>query len=102
MTDKPRPQPPLDDVGKLLFEGKDVADYLFQVPDDEAQRDRLRVLLDGIVEAAKIGGHNELPRIAREVRTTLAEPASPRAAEMLQVGFGRMVRLWQAARSGLF
>ncbi len=102
MTDKRRPQPPLDDVGKLLFEGKDVADYLFQLPDDEAQRDRLRGLLDGLVEAAKVGGHNELPRIAGEVRATLAEPASPQSAEMVQVGFDRMVRLWQAARSGLF
>ncbi len=102
MNDKPRPQPPLDDVGKLLFEGKDVAGYLFQVPDDEAERDRLRGLLDRTIEAAKTGGHNELPRIASELQATLAEPASPQAADMLQVGFDRMVRLWQAARSGLF
>lgn len=102
MTDKRRPQPPLDNVGKLLFEGKDVADYLFQVPDDEAQRQRLRGVLTGIIDAAKAGGHNELPRIAEEAQASLAEPSSPQAAEMVQVGFDRMVRLWQAARSGLF
>jgi hypothetical protein len=46
--------------------------------------------------------HRELPRIAGELLDKLAEPPSIPAAEMVQAGFDRMWRLWQAARSGLF
>ncbi len=34
---------PLDPLGELCMEGLEVANYLFQVPDDEGQWKRLRV-----------------------------------------------------------
>jgi hypothetical protein len=33
-SSKPKPSPPMDEVGKLLAAGKDIATYLFQAPDD--------------------------------------------------------------------
>ena len=103
MPGSPNPPPgPVDALGRLLFEGKDVADYLFQVPDDEGQRERLRGILAEVIVEARSGSHHELPRIAEEVKAVLDEPPSAPGAEMLQAGFDRLLRLWQAARSGLF
>ncbi len=96
------PRGPVDALGKLLFEGKDVTDYLFQVPDDESQRERLRGILTEVIAEARAGGHHELPRIAAEVKAVLDEAPSAPGAGMLQAGFDRLLRLWQAARSGLF
>ena len=101
-SSKPKPRPPMDEVGKLLTAGKDIATYLFQVPDDESQRERLRAILASIETETKGGNHRELPRIASEVAATLSEPPSIPAAEMVQAGFDRMWRLWESARSGLF
>jgi hypothetical protein len=102
MTGQSANRPPvLDAVGKLCYEGKDLAAYLYQVPDDESQRSRLRTVLDAILQQAG-RQHRELPRIAQELKAALDQPPSPAQAELLQDGFDRMVKLWQAARSGLF
>jgi len=57
--------------------------------------------LDAILQQAG-RQHRELPRIAQELKAALDQPPSPAQAELLQDGFDRMVKLWQAARSGLF
>lgn len=105
MADRPSRDRPkvLDEIGKLCQAGKDVATYLHQQPADEAQRVRMREILDGIIEEAPTTQHRELKRIAEELKQQALEgPPSIAQAELLQDGFDRMVKLWQAARSGLF
>src|SRR3989442_6446540 len=97
-----RPQPPLlDTLGKLCTEGKEAADYLWQVPKDEAMRQKILDLLDQIaVESAK-QGRKEMPRICEELKTAAQASASPQQVDILVSGFDRLVHLWQAAQSGL-
>ncbi len=65
--------PVLDKVGKLCLEGKDVAAYLYQVPDDEGQRARLRAILDGILNESAVKKRKELPSIAQGLKEVLSE-----------------------------
>jgi hypothetical protein len=108
MADDPKPAPrkstpPLmDRLGELCTAGRDSATYLWQVPNDEAVRRKLAVLLADIkVEAAK-GGRQEMGRLVGELETALAATPSPQQVEILQDGFDRLLRLWAAAKSGLF
>src|SRR5256884_4340435 len=96
-----RPQPPLlDTLGKLCTEGKEAADYLWQVPKDEAMRQKILDLLDQIaVESAK-QGRKEMPRICEELKTAAQASPSPQQADILGNGFDRLVHLWQAGTSG--
>jgi hypothetical protein len=91
----------LDPLGKLCFEGQDVANYLFQVPDDASQWDRIRSIVDAIlIEAAKTT-RRELPAIAKEMKEALTQAPSVMVAEQLMSGFDRMTKLWKSAKSGL-
>jgi hypothetical protein len=108
MTDDPKPAPrrqvpPLmDRLGELCKAGRDSATYLWQVPDDESVRRKIAGILAEIkVEAAK-GGRQEMGRLAVELETALGVSSSPQQVEILQDGFDRMIRLWAAAKSGLF
>ena len=108
MSDDPkpaprRPMPPLmDRLGELCKTGKDSATYLWQVPDDESVRRKITAVLAEIkVEAAK-GGRQEMGRLVIELETALAASPSPQQVELLQDGFERLIRLWAAAKSGLF
>jgi hypothetical protein len=98
-----RPVPPLmDRLGELCKAGRDSASYLWQVPDDEGVRRKIAAILAEIkVEAAK-GGRQEMGRLAGELETALGVSASPQQVELLQDGFDRLIRLWAAAKSGLF
>ncbi len=102
MTDRPqRPRPLLDALGQLCYSGRDSASYLWQVPEDQNVR---RSIADALVkikaEAAK-QGRREMGRIAAEMETALAASPSPQQVEILQDGFDRLTKLWQAAKSGL-
>src|SRR2546426_8611388 len=69
MTEQPRRSGPplLDALGKLCTEGKQAADYLWQVPKDEVMRQKILELLDQIaLESAKQG--KEMPRICEELK----------------------------------
>jgi hypothetical protein len=89
-------------LGELCKSGRDSASYLWQVPDDEGARRKIAAVLAEIkVEAAK-GGRNEMTRLATELETALSVSPSPQQVELLQDGFDRMIRLWAAAKSGLF
>src|SRR5256712_11058689 len=96
-----RPQPPLlDTLGKLCTEGKEAADYLWQVPKDEAMRQKILDLLDQIaVESAK-QGRKEMPRICEELKTAAQASASPQQVDILVNGFDRLGHLWQGDKTG--
>jgi hypothetical protein len=108
MTEDPRPaprkaNPPLmDRLGELCTAGRDSATYLWQVPDDESVRRKIAQILAEIkMEAAK-GGRREMGRVVEELETAVAASPSPQQVEILQDGFDRLIRLWAAAKSGLF
>jgi hypothetical protein len=46
-------------------------------------------------------GRREMTRLVGELETALGASASPQQVEILQDGFDRLVKLWQAAKSGL-
>lgn len=98
-----KPIPPLmDRLGELCVAGRDSATYLWQVPTDESVRARIADLLAQIkVEAAK-QGRQEMGRLVLELETAVAVSPSPQQVELLQDGFERLMRLWAAAKSGLF
>jgi len=91
----------LDPLGKLCFEGQDVATYLFQVPDDEAQWERIRGIVDAIMAETANSNRRELPAIAAELKAALSQPPSMMVAEQLMTGFDRITKLWKSAKSGL-
>jgi hypothetical protein len=97
-----RSQPPLmDALGTLCTEGKQLADYLWQVPKDEAARQKIIALLDQIAAEGTKQGRKEMPRICEELKTAAKATPSPQQVDMLVSGFDRLVSLWQAAKSGL-
>ena len=97
-----RSRPPLmDALGKLCTEGKQLADYLWQVPKDEAARQKIIALLDQIAAEGTKQGRWEMPRICEELRTAAKASPGPQQVDVLVTGFDRLVSLWQAAKSGL-
>ena len=55
--------PVLDTLGKLCTEGKQTAEYLWQVPKDEAARGKITDLLQQITTEAGKQGRKEMARI---------------------------------------
>src|SRR2546426_675223 len=96
-----RSQPPLmDGLGKLCTEGKQLADYLWQVPKDEPARHKILAILDQIgVEAAK-QGRREMPRICEELKTAAKATPSPQQVDVLVTGFDRLVSPGPAPQTG--
>jgi hypothetical protein len=103
---KPAPRrqvPPLmDRLGELCTAGRDSATYLWQVPDDESVRRKIAGILAEIKNEAAKGNRREMGRVAAELQSALAVSPSPQQVEVLQDGFDRLLRLWAAAKSGLF
>ncbi len=102
-SDAPRrSQPPLmDALGKLCTEGKDLAGYLWQVPDDAGARQKILGIIDQIAAESAKQGRREMPKICDELRTAAKATPSPQQVDVLVSGFDRLVQLWQAAKSGL-
>lgn len=106
--DQPQPAPrrqftPLRDrLGDLCAAGRESAIYLWQVPDDAEVRGKIATILTEIKAEAAKGGRREMGRLAEEMETALAASPSPQQVEILQDGFDRLMRLWGAAKSGLF
>lgn len=102
-SDPPRaPRTPLlDALGKLCVEGRDAAQYLWQVPDDPGARERIVELLEQIDAEAKTQGRREMGRIVEELRPAARATPSPQQVDLLVAGFDRLFKLWQAAKSGL-
>ena len=108
MTDQPGPAPrrpfgPLmDHLGELCRDGRESAEYLWQVPNDpEVRRKIVNLLAEITAEAAK-QNRREMGRIAAELAAAAQASPSPQQVEILQDGFERLTRLWAAAKSGLF
>jgi hypothetical protein len=97
-----RPSFPLvDRLGELCISGRDSAAYLWQVPMDENVRGEIGRKLVEIRTACAQQGRREMNRIVDDLETAMAASASPQQVEILQDGFDRLVKLWQAAKSGL-
>ena len=97
-----RPRAPLlDALGKMCVEGKQLAEYLWQVPDDAGARQQIVELLDKIAAEGTKQGRKEMPRICEELSLAAKATASPQQVDLLVNGFDRLYQLWQAAKSGL-
>ncbi|MBI3982265.1 MAG: hypothetical protein HY337_05095 [Gemmatimonadetes bacterium] len=94
-------QPLLDALGKLIVEGKDAATYLWQVPDDAATRGRVQQILEDVREQSAKKGRREMPKLCEELLTALRATPSPQQMDILQDGFDRLYKLWEAAKTGL-
>ncbi len=92
----------LDALGQLCIEGSEAANYLFQVPSDEEQAEQLRGVLQKIVHASEQSGRTEMPKVAAQLMELSEQLPSIAAADGLVSGFDRLLRLWEASRSGLF
>jgi hypothetical protein len=93
--------PLLDALGKLCVEGKQAADYLWQVPDDASVRDRILVILDQIAAESRAQGRREMPKVAEELTIAARATPSPQQVDLLVNGFDRLYHLWEAAKSGM-
>ncbi len=96
-----RSEPLLDALGKMIRDGKDTASYLWQVPDDAAARARLGQLLQEIRDQSAKKGRREMPKLCDELLTALRASPSPQQVDLLQDGFDRLYKLWEAAKTGL-
>lgn len=96
-----RSEPLLDALGKMVVEGKDAASYLWQVPGDQATRSRLVQLVEEIRDQSAKKGRREMPKLCEELLTALRASPSPQQVDLLQDGFDRLYKLWEAAKTGM-
>jgi hypothetical protein len=91
----------MDPLGQMCTDGKQTAEYLWQVPKDAAARQKIMDLLIQIgVESLKQGRH-EMPKLVEDLKIAAQASPSPQQVELLVDGFDRLTKLWQAAKSGL-
>src|SRR3989442_4120996 len=94
-----RLQPPLmDGLGKLCTDGKELPDYLWQVPKDEPARHKIVAILDQIAAEAGKQGRREMPRICEELKTAARATPSPQQVDVLVSGFDRLRSPWHGAQ----
>jgi hypothetical protein len=98
---KPPRQPLMDQLGQLCADGKQAAEYLWQVPKDAAVRQKILAILSQIGTESAKQGRTEMPRLVEELKIAAQATPSPQQVEMLVDGFDRLTKLWQAAKSGL-
>ena len=96
-----RSQPLLDALGKLIVEGKDSATYLWQVPNDASARARMQQILQEVRDQSAKKGRREMPKLCEELLTALHASPTPQQVDLLQDGFDRLYKLWEAAKTGL-
>ena len=102
MADARRSRQPLPDaLGKLCTEGREAAEYLWQVPDDQSVRVKVVGILERIAVEARSQGRKEMGRIVDELLPAAKAAPSPQQVDILVDGFDRLTKLWQAAKSGL-
>jgi hypothetical protein len=99
----PRPsrQPLMDSLGQMCADGKQTAEYLWQVPKDAAARQKILDLLTQIGSESAKQGRREMPKLVEELKIAAQASPSPQQVELLVDGFDRLMKLWQAAKSGL-
>ena len=94
-------QPLMDTLGQLCADGKQAAEYLWQVPKDATVRQKIRDLLEQIGAESAKQGRREMPKLVAELKIAADATPSPQQVELLVDGFDRLTKLWQAAKSGL-
>src|SRR5438094_9671808 len=78
-----RPQPPLmDALGKLCTDGKQLADYLWQVPAASGVRQQILGILDQIAAESAKQGRREMPRICEELQTAAKSTPRPQQVDL--------------------
>jgi hypothetical protein len=99
----PRPtrQPLMDSLGQLCVDGKQAAEYLWQVPKDAEVRQKILDILTQIGTESAKQGRREMPKLVEELKVAAQATPSPQQVELLVGGFDRLMKLWQAAKSGL-
>jgi len=85
----------------LCVEGKQSAEYLWQVPDDAGVRQRVLEILDQVEAQSRGQGRREMPQVAGELKVAARATPSPQQVDLLVNGFDRLLHLWEAAKSGL-
>ena len=102
MANDRRSQQPLPDaLGALCTEGREAAEYLWQVPDDAGVRAKIIGILERIAAEGQAQGRKEMGRIIEELLPAAKASGSPQQVDLLVDGFDRLGKLWQAAKSGL-
>ncbi|MFN2571501.1 MAG: hypothetical protein ABR537_07810 [Gemmatimonadales bacterium] len=102
MNDPRKSRAPLmDSLGQLCADGKQLAEYLWQVPKDAAARQQILTLLTQIADESTKQGRKEMPRLVEELKIAAQATPSPQQVDVLVDGFDRLTKLWQAAKSGL-
>lgn len=91
----------MDPLGQLCSDGKQAAEYLWQVPKDAAVRKQILEILTQIGSVSAKQGRKEMPRLVDELKIAAQATPSPQQVELLVDGFDRLTKLWQAAKSGL-
>lgn len=91
----------MDSLGQLCADGKQAAEYLWQVPKDAVVRRKILDILSQIETQSAKQGRKEMPKLANELKIAAQASASPQQVELLVDGFDRLTKLWQAAKSGL-
>src|SRR2546422_6612834 len=94
----PRPsrQPLMDALGQMCADGKETAEFLWQVPKDAAPRQKIMNLLIQIgIESLKQRRH-EKPRLVEELKIAAQASPSPQPVELLVDGFDPPAKLLQA------
>ena len=85
----------------MCKDGKDSAEYLWQVPDDASVRAKIIETLEKIAVEAQNQGRKEMGRIVEELLPAAKASPSPQQVDLLVDGFDRLTKLWLAAKSGL-
>jgi hypothetical protein len=62
-SNRAKPEPLLDDLGKTILEGREAATYLWHVPDDPDTKSKIARLLEQIRDQSSKKGRREMPRI---------------------------------------
>lgn len=91
----------MDSLGQLCTDGKQAAEYLWQVPKDAAVRQKILEILNQIGTESAKQGRREMPKLVEELKVAAQATPSPQQVELLVDGFDRLMKLWQAAKSGL-
>src|SRR2546427_10730540 len=93
-------QPPLlDALGKLCTDGKQLADYLWQVPADAGARQKILEILDQIARESTQQGRRGRPRTCAELKTAAEAGPRPPHGGMAVNGGDRPGGLGEAAQS---
>ena len=94
-------EPLRDALGTLCADGKASAEYLWQVPGDDAVREKLLGIISRIHAESDKQGRKEMGKICDELLLAAKATPSPQQVELLVDGFDRLNKLWLAAKSGL-